>query len=495
MSFRLGRFGIKAKQVIGVTLIVTLAIAALTTVYLGLMVRVWLTETRARGELVAKAAYQRAFAIAAEDTTGELAAALERDPGLRSILEASLYSDSVTFAALVDARGRVIAHNDPTLLEKPLEQRDQLVPGPKLDALISAGVVTQLKAIYTPGLYDVEQPLMISGGSSFGAIHVGVSTLLIRSQINGALSELRWPVLGVLLGTVFVAMLLANIILRPISVISSGVARLGRGEFDAEVDLPGDAELRDVSESIKAIGARLAASGTTDATSRDARRLVALSRLSAGIAHEIKNPLNAMSIHLELLRTQLASSREAAEPLAVITSQLRRLDDVVQTFLKFSRPEALALKPTSLLAMLNDIKLIAEAEGERTGVKVAVDCPADLPDVMADATSLSNALLNLALNGCQAMPDGGSLRMTAKQKDTGHVSISIADTGVGIPADQLDQIFNLYFTTKEGGSGIGLAMVYRTVQLHDGDIAVESAPGRGTTFTVSLPVAPAQSAS
>ena len=497
MSFRLGRFGIKAKQVIGVTLIVTLAIAALTTVYVGLMVRVWLTETRARGELVAKAAYQRAFAVAAEDTTGELAGALERDPGLRSILEASLYSDSVTFAAVVDASGRVIAHNDPTLLEKPLESRDQLTPGPKLDALIKANAITQIKAIYTKGggIYDVEQPLLISGGSSFGAIHVGVSTLLIRGQINAAINELRWPIIGVLLGTVFVAMLLANIILRPISVISSGVARLGRGEFDAEVDLPGDAELRDVSESIKAIGARLAASGATDANSRDAKRLVALSRLSAGIAHEIKNPLNAMSIHLELLRAQLASSREAAEPLAVITSQLRRLDDVVQTFLKFSRPEALTLKPTSLLAMLNDIKLIAEAEGERAGVKVSVDCPADLPDVMADATSLSNALLNLALNGCQAMPHGGTLRIVAKRHDADHIAIRISDTGVGIPADQLDKIFNLYFTTKEGGSGIGLAMVYRTVQLHDGDIAVESAPGRGTTFTVTLPPAPAQSAS
>ena len=476
------RLGMKAKQVIGVTSIVAGAIAVLTAMYLGLMVRVWLEETQAPGELVAKAAYQRAFAVAASDTTGDLAGALRTDPGLRSILEASLYSDNVTFAAITDAQGRVIVHNDP---DPALVGTSLAVRGP-LTTLINAGPVQQLRAIYTPGgsTYDVSQDLLVSGGTAFGTIHVGVSTLLIRGQMDKALGDLRWPILWVLAGTVFVAMLLANVVLRPISVISSGVARLGRGEFDAAVDLPDDAELRDVSESIKAIGVRLAAGG--DATQRDARRLVALSRLSAGIAHEIKNPLNAMSIHLELLRTRLGGSREATEHLAVITGQLRRLDDVVQTFLKFSRPEQLTLKPTSLLTLINDIQPIAEAEGERAGVRVEIDCPADLPDIHADPATLQNALLNLALNGCQAMPQGGTLRIAAVIVGD-KVAVTVTDSGVGIPADQLDKIFNLYFTTKEGGTGIGLAMVYRTVQLHDGDITVASAPGRGTTFTVTLP--------
>lgn len=487
------RIGLKAKQVIGVTLIVALAIATLSTVYLGLMVRVWLNETQAAGDLVAKAAFQRAFAVAAGDTTGDLAGALRTDPGLRSILEASIYSDTVTFAAITDARGLVITHSDPDPL---LIGQSLPVPLPLKDLkeLVTAGPVRQLRAIYTPGggTYEVSQPLLLAGGSAFGAIHVGVSTLLIRGQLNEAVSNLKWPVIGVLAVTVFVAMLLANVILRPISVISSGVARLGRGEFDAEVDLPDDAELRDVSESIKAIGVRLAAGG--DATQKDARRLVALSRLSAGVAHEIKNPLNAMSIHLELLRTKLGGSREATEYLAVIMGQLRRLDDVVQTFLKFSRPEQLHLKPTSLLTMLTDIGHIAEAEGERAGVRVEVDCPASLPDVHADPASLQNALLNLALNGCQAMPSGGTLRISAAPIAGGRIAVKVADSGVGIPAENLDKIFNLYFTTKEGGTGIGLAMVYRTIQLHDGDISVESAPGRGTTFTVTLPVEAAQTA-
>lgn len=473
------RLGLKAKQIIGVTLIVTLAIAALTSFYLALMVRVWITETQARGELVAWSAYQRAFTIAAADQSGDLAAALRADAGLRSILEASLFDKSITFAAITDARGVVIAHNDADRLLQPLDEHQALSD---MKDLKDARPLVQLRAIFEQQgrTYDVRQEL-VTGGSTFGWIHVGVSTLLIRGQIEDAARRLMWPILGVLAGTFVIAMLLANLLLRPIAVISSNVARLGRGEFDTGVELPDDAEFRDVSESIKAIGARLAAGG-----SGDARQLVALSRLNAGIAHEIKNPLNAMSINLELLRNEIGTTRPAAEYLSVITEQLRRLDEVVQTFLKFSRPEQLTLRPTSLVTIFENIRPIVEAEAEAGRVAVEFTTAASLPDVRGDGPSLRNAILNLALNGVQAMPNGGTLRVAAAKHPGGQVAVTITDTGVGIPADQLDKIFNLYFTTKPGGTGIGLAMVYRTVQMHDGAISVESAPGRGTTFTMTL---------
>lgn len=481
-----GRLGLKAKQVIGVTAIVALAIAALTAVYLALMVRVWLTGTEARGELVAWSAYQRAFTIAAGDQTGDLAAALRADSGLKSILEAALFDTSITFAGFTDARGIVIAHNDPEKLGTPLDKHSSL------QELLDAGPVRQLREIFRPEgqTYDVEQPLLMNGGDAFGTIHVGVSTLLIRGQIEEAIAWLKWPILGVLIATFLIAILLANVILRPIAVISSRVAGLGRGEFDSTVELPNDAEFRDVSESIKAIGARLAAGD-----SGDARQLVALSRLNAGIAHEIKNPLNAMSIHLELLRAEIGAQRPAAEHLAVITGQLRRLDEVVQTFLKFSRPEQLRLSPTSLVTLFENIRPIVEAEAEGAGITVTMSTATNLPDVRADQATLQNAILNLALNACQAMPGGGTLEISAAVRRRGQVEITVADTGVGIPHEHLDKIFNLYFTTRTEGTGIGLAMVYRTVQMHDGTITVESAPGRGTTFTVTLRADPGTAAS
>jgi signal transduction histidine kinase len=267
-------------------------------------------------------------------------------------------------------------------------------------------------------------------------------------------------------------------------------------------------------------------------TVRYSRKLAALGRLSAGVAHEVKNPLNAMMIHLELLRQQvnprprparpllhvaaqvpavsgraLAGRGEAVEPLAavvaeappmdreeaiqhvdVIAHEIRRLDEVVQGFLKFARPEDLKLQPLALRSLLDEIVPIVRPEAERARVQLLVDCDG-APDVNGDPAMLRQAFLNLALNACQAMPNGGALRIRCESARGRRVSVVFSDTGIGIPPANLQRIFDLYFTTKEKGSGIGLSMVYRTVQMHDGEIEVQSTPGAGTTFRLLLPQA------
>jgi signal transduction histidine kinase len=223
------------------------------------------------------------------------------------------------------------------------------------------------------------------------------------------------------------------------------------------------------------------------------RKLAALSRLSAGIAHEVKNPLNATVIHLELLKQQLASP--ASEPaavndhVAIIAAQMRRLDEVVQGFLRFIRPEDLKLEVTSVGALVDAIQPIVSAEAERIGVQLVIEIPEELPDIRVDRGMMEQALLNIALNACQAMPHGGRLRLAGTLAGGRRVAIICEDTGHGIAPENLDKIFNLYFTTKEDGSGIGLSMVYRTVQLHDGEMEVQSTLGRGATFRVLLPQA------
>ncbi len=246
------------------------------------------------------------------------------------------------------------------------------------------------------------------------------------------------------------------------------------------------------------------------------RKLVALGRLTAGIAHEVKNPLNAMMIHLELLRTKIRNSVVAAEPqpmaagaattlalsrpeavlppftqgmlehVEIIESEIRRLDEVVQGFLKFTRPEDLRLQPVRVGALFDEMLPVIEPEARKNNVKVGIECPASVPAINGDATMLRQAFLNLAINACQAMPNGGSLRLVcaAARKQ---VELRVEDTGVGIPPENLEKIFDLYFTTKHHGTGIGLSMVYRIIQLHDGEIEVRSTPGRGTTFRVLLP--------
>jgi signal transduction histidine kinase len=247
-------------------------------------------------------------------------------------------------------------------------------------------------------------------------------------------------------------------------------------------------------------------------TLRYSRKLAALGRLSAGVAHEVKNPLNAMMIHLELLRLRVSaaasverraargavavvadlappvSADEALQHVDVIAAEIRRLDEVVQGFLKFTRPEDLKLQPVRLSTLLDEVIPIVRPEAERTAVQVMVECDR-APDVNGDPVMLRQAFLNIALNACQAMPDGGTLRIRCEAAGGGRASITFADTGVGIQPEHLQRIFDLYFTTRENGSGIGLSMVYRTVQMHDGEIEVQSIPGTGTTFRVLLPQA------
>jgi signal transduction histidine kinase len=236
------------------------------------------------------------------------------------------------------------------------------------------------------------------------------------------------------------------------------------------------------------------------------RKLAALGRLMAGVAHEVKNPLNAMTIHLELLKGKLAA---AAEPVAVgargshavspvstvgkhveiIAHEIQRLDQVLNGFLKFARPDELKLQPIRLPAIVSDIVTTITPEADRLHVTVRHDCPAGLPAINADPGMLRQALLNLALNACQAMPEGGTLRIACRPGPRGRVEIDVEDTGVGIAPENLQKIFDLYFTTKEKGSGIGLSMVYRIVQLHDGEVEVQSTPGRGTRFRLVFPQA------
>jgi signal transduction histidine kinase len=234
------------------------------------------------------------------------------------------------------------------------------------------------------------------------------------------------------------------------------------------------------------VSRNLAYLSQVESTLSYSRKLAALSRLTAGIAHEIKNPLNATMIHLELLRMRVADQPDALQNVSVIADQVRRLDEVVQGFMKFTRPEDLHLQAVELSAVFERLHPVLDAEARKHHVELRVDVPAGLPPVEGDPNLLDQAFLNLALNGFQAMPDGGTLRIEARPGPGRLITVEVTDSGTGIPPEHLSRIFDLYFTTKPQGSGIGLSLVFRTVQLHNGDIEVQSTPGRGTTFKILL---------
>jgi signal transduction histidine kinase len=626
---------IKAKQVAGVTTLVVAAVLSLSVYHLSTLSAFLLEETASRGELLSRALLQRTFEVGRENPA-DLYGALRNDGGIRSILDASIgYSGNVTYAAIVRPDGTAVAH--------AFQAREGEVVPEQSDfkAIVEARPLTQLWTIfYKDQTYELRQPLL-SGDQQFGSIRIGVSTLLVRTELRTAMTRAVTIVLGALLISSLVAMLLAQWLLRPIHVIQSSLSRLGRGELDVRLDLP-EQEFKDLGSSFEAVSAQLAALGrggasgegtlrtgsgadyesvmenledavalfspkgemnfsnaamralhfqdlpeshparqlvartlsthrssgpvsvalpppgaadgaedpapSGDGSSPDAdpdterllmchaiedsnrrflgamlvarnvgylnqvqstlnysRKAAAIGRLLAGVAHEVKNPLNAMTIHLELLKQKVGSIKEPivvpgpaggpgkpldlAKHVQIISSEIKRLDEVVAGFLKFARPDELKLQPVALANVIHDVVLTITPEAHRRRVTIRQECPPVLPDINADQGMLMQAVLNLAINALQAMPDGGSLRLGCRVASRRRVALSVEDTGVGIPPEDLPRIFDLYFTTKEKGSGIGLSMVFRIVQLHDGEVEVQSTPGGGTKFTLFFPQA------
>jgi signal transduction histidine kinase len=219
------------------------------------------------------------------------------------------------------------------------------------------------------------------------------------------------------------------------------------------------------------------------------RRMAAIGRLTSGVAHEVKNPINAIVVHLELLRNKLGDpNAPGIRHLEVIEAEIRRLDRVVQTLVDFSRPVELQLREQDLRAVIGDLLALATEELSTRNVLLIDHMPAKAVMANVDADLLKQAALNVIENGAQAMPEGGKLEVSL-EIDRKAAIIRIADEGVGIPDEIRDRIFDLYFTTKSGGSGIGLAMTYRILQLHHGGIEVQSREDRGTEFRLRIPLA------
>ena len=282
--------------------------------------------------------------------------------------------------------------------------------------------------------------------------------------------------------------------------------KLVDGEFEpvgsAEVVLAGpDSPARRVGLSVQVItesGTRMGALVTfTDLESREristqlqvSERLAQLGRITAGVAHEVKNPLNSMRLWLENLKESLPEGDELPQQaVRVLDSEIDRLDTVVKRFLDFTRPPEMHQEETNLKDLLEEVLAVERPQMDKANVKVEARFAADVPPVLVDRQLLKQALMNLFVNAVDAMPGGGRLTVSLERRGE-MADIEIEDTGRGIAPEHSQRIFQLFFTTKPGGSGIGLASAFRTVQLLNGSIDFKSEVGRGTTFRIELPLA------
>jgi len=224
---------------------------------------------------------------------------------------------------------------------------------------------------------------------------------------------------------------------------------------------------------------------------RRAESLAALTTLAAGVAHEINNPLGSISIRIQrlekLIRTEKPDKAAMSKHLEIVKEEMERLKHIVVDFLFAVRPMDIQLLSENPGPIIEQIADFVQPEADRKGIDVKLDIGADLPRVLMDKRHIKQALLNLIQNAMAAMPEGGTLGILAEVADD-ELRISVSDTGTGIPEELLTKIFEPYFTTKKNGTGLGLTITFKIIKEHAGEISLESKEGRGSTFTIHLPV-------
>ncbi|WP_309895195.1 ATP-binding protein [Archangium sp.] len=286
--------------------------------------------------------------------------------------------------------------------------------------------------------------------------------------------------------------------LRPVRTLIEGVSRIGRGDYSAQLGVRGDDEVAVLAREFDAMARSLQAreaqlKAQAEALMR-AEQLAAVGRISAQVAHEVRNPLSSIGLNVELLQDAFAhatfespeEARESREILVAVTREVDRLTEVTEQYLRMARPPRPSLEPTDVTEVLASVLDFSREELERAGVEVARDFTPDTPKALADEGQLRQVFLNLLRNAREAMNEGGRLTISTRAHER-DVEVALQDTGRGMSESVRHRIFEPFFSTKEDGTGLGLAVCQQILKTHGGALSCQSEPGRGTTFFVKLP--------
>jgi signal transduction histidine kinase len=505
---------LRVRLVLLVSALVTLAVILLATVQLATLVNS-VTEgavERARyaGEQVSSFLSEhieqhRTEYPAPEDlvqTKVMWRAVVSSDPHIERFLERTMaFSGAIIEINVADDTGFVLVSSSPPNPGLPLRPRDDFLEWNRrpwyrrIYDLVWGRFVWEL-APPPLGIAERSEPVI--------TVQVVTAGVLLRGSLMPYLIRITLVSAGALLLTPLITLLATHRLLRPLQRIEATIDRISQGHFQSgESGEPLAKEFQSVESKLNLLGqqvrgARESAPGTAanigEAVERMASqldvatRLAAISRLSSGVAHEIKNPLNAILLRLDFLRARLGESDpELGRELDVLSKEVLRLDRVVKTFLDFSRPVDVRFEELDLGVLAHEVADLIRPQAALSKIEVACAIPETPAAMSGDPDLLKQALLNLVTNAVEAMTAaGGELRIVVTGAGPDLV-LEVADTGPGIPAEVQSKVFQLYFTTKTRGSGIGLAMAYRVVQLHNGVVGFTSEAGKGTTFRMTFP--------
>ena len=287
-------------------------------------------------------------------------------------------------------------------------------------------------------------------------------------------------------------------IVAPVKDLVSGMEQFSKGALDYRIQNVSQDEIGALAENFNEMAVRLT---EYQNTLKRTERLETLGKLASVLSHEIRNPLNSMVINMQILKRELAKeivNKERVEKFyGILASEIKRVDQLVQDFLLIARPPKLELEKVAINEIIDEVSMMQVADSLQKGVRIEREYEKTPIHANVDAAKIRQVIVNLVLNAIQAMPGGGRLKIAIKEGDKQakyknklpekSLLISFSDTGHGIKHENLNKIFDFYYSTKKDGSGLGLAVVQQIIEEHNGLISVESEVNKGTTFNIYLP--------
>lgn len=322
--------------------------------------------------------------------------------------------------------------------------------------------------------------------------------VLLTNDKKEAVSRAAQPLIftiAIFLVSIVVTIMLVWSFTRPIANLSKAASRVGRGDLSYRVEDSGRTdEIGALTKQFNMMTEELEKSRLLEEQLQEAEKSAVVGRLASAIAHEIRNPLNYINLTLDHLRKKFKPEDKAkSETFEKLTEQLKteveRINRQVSDFLRYTRPVRFETAPVDLRTIIESSLKIIEPQAEEHGITVSLVERDPVPEAAGDAEILRSVFNNLFLNSIHAMEQSGGHLNIVLSGDNGRVAVEVRDTGVGIPEEHIEKVFQPYFSTKETGTGLGLAIVKRIIEEHKGTISVESTPGEGSAFTVSLPAA------
>ncbi len=338
-------------------------------------------------------------------------------------------------------------------------------------------------------IYHISLPIISENPGPIGYLRLGITKKFLFATLARIKEKLLLFSGSVIFLGIMLGLWMARKILRPILILNKGVKRVGEGEVGVEIPLIGEGEIKELAKSFNMMSKKLKDLIHEIKAAQDnlirTEKLYAVGEFSAGVAHEIKNPLTSIKMLMQTLeqKKQPMSSRD----FTIIEGEINRIDTIVKEFLAFARPKKIEKTEVNINELLEEVITLTRPKMKQSRIELEKDFSSQIPVIKGNIDGLKQVFLNVVLNAIQAIEEGGTVRIKTGVNEKEAV-ILIKDDGMGIPEKNLKSIFDPFFTTKKEGTGMGLALAYNIISDHSGKLDIESKQGIGTTVKVALPL-------